>query len=87
MNTHCLVSGILADPKSPDLLTDVLLPLIPWIIILVFIMLFLPKVRRQSGQAARLNQRATEHWDAVERKLDRVIELLASGQDERGNPD
>jgi hypothetical protein len=89
MNAHFLLAGILADSQAPNPVTDILLPLVPWVLVFLILLIVLPKIRRQSGQQreqqGRLNQRASEHWDAVERKLDRIIELLETGQDQRKN--
>ncbi|HEX5244844.1 MAG TPA: hypothetical protein VFW23_16420 [Tepidisphaeraceae bacterium] len=61
-------------------LNDFVLPAIPWVLIVVFFLLFLgPLSRRQRQRAAEANQRAFDHWDRLEKKLDRIIEILDRG--------
>lgn len=65
---------------QPQFLNDFLLPAIPWILIVVFVFLFIgPISRRQRQRAAEINQRALDHWDRLEKKLDRIIEILERG--------
>jgi len=74
--------AVLADSQTPNFITDIIMPLVPWVVIVpVLLIFFLPMARRQRAQSARLNQRAIEHWDAVERKLDRLIELVEHRRD------
>jgi flagellar biosynthesis/type III secretory pathway M-ring protein FliF/YscJ len=51
---------------------DFVLPLIPWIVVFIFVWFVVLRMRR--GQNAHM-RRAREHWEAVEKKLDRLIDI------------
>ncbi len=51
---------------------DFLLPLIPWVLVFIFVWFFVFRMLR--GQNSHM-RRAQEHWRAVEAKLDRLIEI------------
>ena len=68
-------------------LMDFVVPLIPWLLIFVFIWFFVFRVtRRQSAVNAGYMERARQHMDAVEAKLDRLITLNERGPDRRDPP-
>ncbi len=51
---------------------DFVLPLIPWVVVFVFVWFVVLRMLR--GQNAQM-RRAREHWEAVEKKLDRLIDI------------
>ena len=53
-------------------LADFVVPLIPWIV--VFVLVWFVVLRMLRGQNSHM-QRAREHWEAVENKLDRLIDI------------
>jgi uncharacterized membrane protein len=61
---------IIAEADQSPLWATVLLPLLPWAVILIVVWLF---VGWQSRVTARLLRR---HTEAVEAKLDRLIEVI-----------
>lgn len=53
-------------------MADVVLPLVPWVVVFVFVWFVVFRMLR--GQNAQMS-RAREHWEAVEKKLDRLIDI------------
>lgn len=53
-------------------IADIVLPLIPWVVVFVFVWFVLLRMFRHQNAQMR---RAREHWDAVEKKLDRLIDI------------
>ena len=66
----------LADVDASHPFLTVLLPFIPWALVLVFLYFVAFRgLRGQQRKAAENAARARQHWDAVEAKLDRLVEL------------
>lgn len=73
VKVDCHPMTLIAQATQPSInLADFVLPIIPWLIVFGFVWFLVLRMLR--GQNAHM-RRAREHWDAVERKLDRLIEL------------
>jgi len=68
-------------------LMDFVLPLIPWLLIFAFIWFFVFRILRGNLQRTNVHMdRARQHMDAVEAKLDRLIALNEQRPDRRDPP-
>ena len=77
---HFLIAVAANSGGQGQFLTDFLVPLIPWVLIVFFVYLFMgPLARRQRQRVEEVIQREQERWDRLEKKLDRIIEILDRG--------
>lgn len=68
---------LLAQMEQPSRVLDMILPAIPWLIILVVMWIVIyRKLRSESATAQQANERTDARWSAMESKLDRIIALL-----------
>jgi hypothetical protein len=73
--------SLLAQVEEQSIWLNIVLPLIPWIIVFgaIWILVF-RGLRSERARVRQSNERAHAHWDAVEAKLDRIIQLLEQRQ-------
>ncbi|MDB5325490.1 MAG: hypothetical protein JWM57_1059 [Phycisphaerales bacterium] len=66
----------IAEATPASNLTDIIVPFVPWLIVFVVVLgVMIPLQRKRQQKVGNYLERMRQHMDAVERKLDRLIEL------------
>jgi len=74
---HCLID--ITINSEPGTLTDLLIAFIPWLIIVTLGFLSIKPLTRRLRRNTAIGERVLQHNDAVQKKLDRIIEILDRG--------